>query len=207
MPISESAPHIYLSVLPFLPAESEISNHLQPHFPYTLTVLMGRATHWPAHSRRLDGHADVTSAVAVSKYGRYIVSAPRDMTICIWDAQTGDLVSGPFEGHTDRIIFVAFLQDDKHIMSASGDETTRIWNRDTGEAVSQPFKVKNTDVYLFALSNDGKLILPASEDHTSRVRSVESGQLVLGPFGGHTQTITAVVFFLGRALHRAHGIR
>jgi WD40 repeat protein len=51
-----------------------------------------------------------------------------DKTIRVWDAETGDVVSGPFQGHSDIVSSVTFSQDGKHIVSGSEDYTIRVWD-------------------------------------------------------------------------------
>ena len=46
-PISESAPHIYLSALPFAPEHSLVAKKFSSKFPNTLTVTEGRPAQWP----------------------------------------------------------------------------------------------------------------------------------------------------------------
>src|ERR1700733_12048665 len=192
--ISQSAPHIYLSALPFSPAESKISKHFLPQFPHTLTVHTSEEMHWPENSHRLDGHADAVSAVAVSKDGNFIASGSLDRTVRIWDAQTGDLVSGPFEGHTERVTFITFSQDGSHLISGSDEQTIRIWNRDTGEVITQSHKAENAQMSHFVLSPDATHVLSASLDHVSVVREVQSGQQVAGPWRVHSGIIQSIVF-------------
>ncbi|KIJ49067.1 hypothetical protein M422DRAFT_161600, partial [Sphaerobolus stellatus SS14] len=60
--------------------------------------------------------------------------------IRIWNAYTGELVSGPFEGHTSVVSSVAFSPDGQRVVSGSYDKIIRIWNAHTGELVSQLFE-------------------------------------------------------------------
>ena len=46
-PISASAPHIYLSALPFAPEHSLVTQKFSSRFPNTLTVTEGRPAQWP----------------------------------------------------------------------------------------------------------------------------------------------------------------
>jgi WD40 repeat protein len=55
----------------------------------------------------------------------------------IWDAQTGDAVSGPFERYARGVTSMAFSPDGKHIVLGLVDETltTRVWEVQTGNTM------------------------------------------------------------------------
>jgi WD40 repeat protein len=126
--ISQSAPHIYMSALPFAPATSEVSRHFLPYFPRTLSVEMGRVNAWPAIQYVLEGHSNSVNSVTFSQDGKRIASGSWDDTIRVWDAETGDVVSGPFQGHSDEVNSVAFSKDGNRIVSGSDDMTIRVWD-------------------------------------------------------------------------------
>ncbi|KIM79211.1 hypothetical protein PILCRDRAFT_74639, partial [Piloderma croceum F 1598] len=134
-PISQSAPHIYLSALPFTPKTSWVAKHYLPLFPKTLHLKTGKADDWPAIVGILEGHMGLVSAATFSQDGKRIVSGSYDKTIRVWDAETGDVVVGPLEGHTDLVRSVAFSQDGKRIVSGSNDQTICIWDAETGDIV------------------------------------------------------------------------
>src|ERR1700691_3837327 len=121
-PISESTPHIYLSALPFSPRESIIAMHYRSQFPNTLSIHSGQDRTWRAGINVLRGHKDSILSVAFSPDGKQIVSGSDDKSIRVWDAETGEMVSGPFEGYTDGVS-VAFSPDGKRIVSGSSDKS------------------------------------------------------------------------------------
>src|SRR6202050_1399094 len=73
-PISQSAPHIYLSALPFTPKTSWVAKHYLPLFPKTLHLKTGKADDWPVIVGILEGHMGLVSAAAFSQDGKCIVS-------------------------------------------------------------------------------------------------------------------------------------
>ena|SRR5882724_10050565 len=84
-PISQSAPHIYISALPFSPVEENVSDFLPPG---TLDIQTGRRAHWEADIYVLNGHTDFVRSVAFSPDGSKIISCSDDKRFCIWDANT-----------------------------------------------------------------------------------------------------------------------
>ncbi|KAN0107633.1 hypothetical protein V8E52_009952, partial [Russula decolorans] len=184
--ISQSAPHIYLSALPFTPEGSQISQKYLPQFPQLLRIESGKKATWPAIQNVLEAHTGGVLSVAFSQDGKHIVSGSKDETIRVWDADTGDVVSGPFKGHTGSVFSVAFSQDGKHIVSGSFDRTIRVWDADTGDVVSGSFIGHTGSVFSVAFSQDGKRIVSGSEDNTIRVWDADTGDVVSGSFKGHT---------------------
>jgi len=84
----------------------------------------------------MGGHTSFVTSVAFSHDGKRVVSGSDDNTVRIWDAETGQTVSGPFEGHTNAVTSVAFSHDGKRVVSGSDDHAVRIWDAETGQTVS-----------------------------------------------------------------------
>ena len=56
---------------------------------------------------RLEGHTDIVGGATFSPDGRWLASASADLTVRLWDVQTGQEVHR-LEGHTDGVVDVAF---------------------------------------------------------------------------------------------------
>src|SRR6266436_8668370 len=132
MAMGKSAPHIYLSALPFAPTCSPVSTHYSTSFSRTLHVERGQLSHWPSLETVISNFEDVLS-IAFSPDGQHIVSGSEDRTIRVWNAMTGETTAGPFIGHTSSVNSVAFSPDGQHVVSGSEDRTIRLWNAMTGE--------------------------------------------------------------------------
>ncbi|KAI0052957.1 WD40 repeat-like protein [Auriscalpium vulgare] len=148
----------------------------------------------PSEIRLCRGHNGVVLAVAFSPDGTRVVSGSRDETIRIWDARSGEAVSGPFTGHTSSVWSVAFSPDGTHIVSGSGDGTIRIWDCRTGETVVGPLRGHRDFVRSVAFSPDGTRVVSGSDDRTIRVWDFRTGEAVAGPFVGHTGFVLSVAF-------------
>jgi WD40 repeat protein len=170
--MATSAPHVYLSALPFAPTCSLVSTHYSTSFSRILHVERGQLSHWPSSEMAISNFEAVVLSVAFSRDGRYIVSGSGDQTIRVWNATTGETVAGPFTGHTDSVRSVEFSPDGRHIVSGSDDRTIRVWNAMRGETAAGPFTGHTDWVRSVAFSPDGQHIVSGSDDRTIRVSSV-----------------------------------
>ncbi|KIK38133.1 hypothetical protein CY34DRAFT_809670 [Suillus luteus UH-Slu-Lm8-n1] len=191
--ILHSTPHLYVSALPFLPANSPLSKHLA-RFPNTLRVASGRDMNWPIVQTVLRGHTSSVWSVSFSPDGTRIVTGSQDNTVRLWDAVTGEPVGGPLRGHTSAVTSVSFSPDGSHIVTCSHDETVRLWDAGTGEPVGEPLRGHTHFVTSVSFSPDGTRIVTGSQDNTARLWDGRTGEPVGKPLRGHTSSVTSVSF-------------
>ena len=79
----------------------------------------------------LSGHSSMVVSIVFSSDGVYLVSGSYDMTIKLWDMQTGGIVK-EFAGH-DWVLSVCISSDSTMIVSGSADTTVCLWGIQTGE--------------------------------------------------------------------------
>src|SRR4051812_19959814 len=94
--ISQSAPHIYVSALPFAPQRSLVSKQYKRDYLGTISIRGGGQTDWPAIQAVLAN--DINSA-AFSP----VVSGLSDKLDQVWNAVTSKVAAGPFEGRTGPV--------------------------------------------------------------------------------------------------------
>ncbi|KAF7974593.1 hypothetical protein HWV62_11870 [Athelia sp. TMB] len=203
-PISESAPHIYLSALPFAPTSSCISRQYLPQYPSTIVLSSGRLQNWPASLKMMEGHSDSVTAVAYSPDGRQIVSSSYDGTARVWDAETGEIVHGPFEV-TSSVRAISYSPCDKHIVVGCDDGGLRILYVETGENIGGTLQGHTDWVRSVAYSPCGKFIASASDDHTIRLWDTVTG-ICATTLLGHDGWVMAVAYSLD-GKHIASGSR
>ena len=66
------------------------------------------------------------TSVAYSPDGRLIAGGSGLNAVCVWDAETGELLL-KLSGHSDRVGSVAFSPDGRALVSAGWDNTVRVW--------------------------------------------------------------------------------
>ena len=130
-------------------------------------------------------HRGPVSCVAELEDGR-VVSGAYDMTLRIWDPNTGDCV-GVLEGHSSWVSCVAKLADGR-IVSGSYDNTLRVWNLETKE--SRVLEGHTHWVRCVAALADGRIV-SGSQDNTLRVWNPDTGEC-LSVLRGHTSSVTCV---------------
>src|SRR6266702_2534491 len=192
MAMAKSAPHVYLSALPFAPTRSLVSAHYSSLFRRMLHVERGQLSQWPSSEMVISNVGGRILSIALSPDGRRIVSGSSDRTIRVWNAMTGETAAGPFTGHTSEVWSVAFSPDGQRIVSGSHDRTIRVWNAKTGETTAGPFTGHTSSVLSVAFSPDGQRIVSGSDNRTIRVWNATTGETAAGPFTGHTDSVRSV---------------
>ena len=133
-------------------------------------------------------------SAAFSPDGKRIVTASRDKTARLWDAESGKQIGEPLTGHTDAVLSAAFSPDGKRIVTASADKTARLWDAESGKQIGEPLTGHTDAVWSAAFSPDGKRIVTASEDKTARLWDAESGKQIGEPLTGHTDAVMSAAF-------------
>jgi WD40 repeat protein len=109
------------------------------------------------------------------------VSSSLDNTICIWDANTGKLIAGPFEGHTGRVLSATYSPDARWVASGSEDRKIRIWDVQRSEIVTGPVKSAKSYGAPIAFSPDCKRVITVSHslgETTFCNWNTETGEIV-----------------------------
>jgi WD40 repeat protein len=103
--------------------------------------------------RRLEGHKDEVTALALSGDACMLFSASRDKTIRVWDVESGCELR-LLLGHTEWVRCLALSRGERTLYSAALDSTVRVWDVESGRELHRIDGCKPP----FALSDDGHLL-------------------------------------------------
>jgi len=166
VPISQSAPQIYLSALPFTPECSLVGENFCPRFPNTLTISDGRPSQWPKNIFVAEHHKnDGVECIVLSPDEKTFVSSGIT-TSYVCDSETGHCISGPFESEEGRhhlfgktgTLDACFSPDGKHILVISRIPPSHhavVWEIERGKKLS---RIEGFDfVFIHCGRNKGRI--------------------------------------------------
>jgi WD40 repeat protein len=133
----------------------------------------------------LGGHSALVSSGTFSPDGTRIVTASYDGTARLWDAVTGQPISGftPIQyAQKEEIIAVAFSPDQKYIATGSQNGNISIWNAGTGMPIAgfAPPQHSQSVIRSIDFNKKGTRILTASSDGTARIWDATTGKSIEG---------------------------
>ena len=137
------------------------------------------------------GHTRAIACVALSPDGQRIVTGSNDLTLKLWDAESGQ-EQLTLKGHTDSINSVAFSPDGHRIVSGSDDHTLKLWDAKSGQEL-QTLKGHTGSVSSVTFSPSGQRIVSVGMNGWLRIWDAKSGQ-ELQTIHCHDKWIRSVAF-------------
>jgi WD40 repeat protein len=139
-----------------------------------LHVLEGHFSEDPLRSLLANDPIGVITSVAVSRDGRYAVSASDDQTLKVWDIDAGKELR-TLKGHTGWVLGVAIAESEngRFAVSASADQTVKVWDLETGQE-RRTLCGHCSQVNRVAVTPDGRFAVSASTDANLAVWDLQS---------------------------------
>jgi len=192
--IERSAPHIYLSAIPFADKNSLVYKDFAPQCSGLITVdAIGIGQHSGSAIMTLTGHDSAVRSVSYSFDGRILASGSDDGTVRIWDTLTGEETMSPMRSGDGAVLSVDFARNGKWVASGTDAGTVCIWAFTPGPTGLKRLSNHSKSVMSVAFSHDSSRLASASNDKTIRLWNPETGEQ-LAVLVGHTQEVTGVAF-------------
>ena len=158
-----SAPHIYLSALPFEARNSKIHTLYLPQCTGLVSIeTFGIEHHSGRLAMSLAGRRDQVNRIAYLPDGR-LASGLHEGTIRIWDTCTGQESIPPFVGQDGVVISLAVAPTGKNLASGTYNGSFCIWNLEAPREPPWRLIGHSSLVFLVAFSPDGLLASVAGD--------------------------------------------
>ncbi|KAL5634823.1 hypothetical protein ACGC1H_002752 [Rhizoctonia solani] len=183
-PVSQSTPHIYVSMLTFWPSPGPIAKH---YMQFTHGPVKAEGT--ALDQRQLAQLAtwaftDAIYPMALSPDGEYLALVI-GKDVLVVDSSSGQGVQGPLHGHSTRISTIMFSPDCTRVLASSFDYDSSIaiiigWDTHTGDIVVGPLPLDESSSPITCLTfwPDCTCIASGFDQQTVRLWDAKTGRML-----------------------------
>ncbi|KAH7308250.1 hypothetical protein B0J17DRAFT_773688 [Rhizoctonia solani] len=196
--ISDSTPHIYISMLPFWPDSNPVAKCYTKRMQ-GMIMTEGTAIDQRQHALWATRHFNCVTRSAVYSPDGTLIAVGVGEEILLLSASTGRLILPPLQGHSSAVLMVRFSPDGARLISTSLDKTIRGWKTKTGELVLGPLMgYVSPPVSSIFFTPDGAFIVSELIDDTVLVWDSLTGKHI-SVFGGdcHRRSVLTTQFESG----------
>jgi WD40 repeat protein len=143
------------------------------------------------------GHTSRLTSTAFSSNGTRVVTASKDGTARLWDAETGSPLA-TLGGHKATIMKAVFSPDGTRLVTVCADGTAGLWHAESGTLFAT-LDGHTSEIDSASFSPDGTRVLTASCDCSARVWDAQSGAALI-MLSGHADWVTCGAFSSDGAL-------
>jgi WD40 repeat protein len=121
---------------------------------------------------RWTGQDEVVTAIAISSDGRTALSGAVDGTVCLWDAEQGQLVRH-LQAHSNAVLRLLLSPQGDLALSSSQDQSVIVWDVVAGKPIRR-FLGHSKGVAGICFARGGKSVFTAGIDRTVREWRVDA---------------------------------
>lgn len=159
--ITVSAPHLYLSALPFTPRDSFISKQYLPLYPQLLKIEFGEPVGSPIKDgiMKRNSSSEPTS-FAFSPQGRHASTGFDNGEFWVWDYQTGEKIYQWIPQQGDAAVCdILFSPGGESVYCCFVDGGIRIWNSQMNDTIYESYQdILDGEYHYCRISSDGRYI-------------------------------------------------
>ncbi|KAI9435551.1 WD40-repeat-containing domain protein [Lactarius indigo] len=189
--IAESAPHIYLSALPFSPPSSLVHKRYHDQFPRTVKVIREDGVKWPAMRFSIP-MSNIVYGISIHPDGKKVAAAMGSIDVAVVSVTTGETLC-QLGGHGATVRTVAYSSSGKRIATGCDDRRLRIFESENGALLFGPFELHSDWIRSVAWSPDGQRIVTSSDDRKVKVVVAETGHVIYDT-AFHNDWVRTVVY-------------
>lgn len=198
--IEKSAPHIYLSALPFAPKDSLVYKTFIPLCAGIVSVeTSGIYRHGDRLVMSLTGAEDISNSISYSLNGCLIAAGSKTGTIRVWSTRTGEETMSPLRSGDGQVLCVAFSPKDQSLAAGTQNGTLCIWGDPEDDIIPLRLHGHSGKVHSLAFSPNGSVLATTSSDKTICLWSVRDGENI-SLIRGHSAEVVAVTFSPAEAI-------
>ncbi|QRW22601.1 peptidase C14 [Rhizoctonia solani] len=203
-PISESTPHIYISMLPFWPPSRPVSTAYMPRSTglvkpqgtaisqRTLSLLATwKVSGWPVKSMGLSADG---ARLAV----------PTESSIDVLDTSTGEVVFSLTSQLAQGVDYIAMSPDGTQVAFDGTGDTLQLWNVSKDHTTTELLPSTGSGINSVAFSSNASHVACGLKNGDIYICSLRTAEPPLGPLEGHTNQVSSVTFSPD-CLHLASG--
>ena len=192
--IKQSAPHIYISALPFAAKSSLIYRTFSPRCTGVISVETSGAERHPGHFiMALTGHEMEVNSVAYSPDGRFIASGSNDGTVRVWDVRSGEDALSPLHSGDGPIWSLAFSLSGRRVAAGTESGIVCMWALHGSHATLQRLLGHKSKICSVAFSPNGVCFASASVNEPVRIWYSHANQSI-GVLLGRIGVIVEIAF-------------
>ncbi|KAI9435568.1 WD40-repeat-containing domain protein [Lactarius indigo] len=192
--IAESAPHIYLSALPFSPPSSLVHKCYRDQFPRTIKVIHEEDVTWPSMQFWIPMSSAVFG-ISIHPGGKKVAAGMSEGVAIVVSVTTGETLC-QFGKHVASIRAIAYDPRGERIAAGYDDGQLRVFEAENGILLFGRSELHTGKIRSLAWSPDGQRIVTGSNDSRVKVIATETGNIIYDT-AFHNDWVRTVVYTMG----------
>ena len=170
----------------FTPDEKSVVSAEGNYLVYWADAVSGFIGHLTMH-----GHTDIVTSIDMDSEMNKIISASRDSTIKIWDAESGNLIQS-INAHNGSVLDLKMNPASKQFASCGDDSTIKIWDLNTFSLI-KTLKKDMKKVNSISYHNSGEYLACGGDKNNIYIWDLKSDSVIIS-LEGHSNVVNAVEF-------------